>query len=156
MSMQIERARAEDAETIWTVRSNALRTQCAGHYEAELLAAWANSSAPKGFAKTVADTFHVIRDDERVVACGLILLETGSIEALFVDPTAFGKGYGRALLQHMQTLAQQHGLQRLTLNASLNAVGFYRTCGFTGETPNKHHSPSGFEIDCVAMEKRLT
>jgi GNAT superfamily N-acetyltransferase len=155
MSVQIEKARTEDAEAVWNLRSNALRTQCAGHYDAELLAKWSDACAPEGFAATVADGFYVIRDGERITACGLIALEKGSIEALFVDPTAFGKGYGRAMLHHLQTLAQQHGMKRLRLNATLNAAGFYRACGFTGEALGKHHSPSGFELDCVSMEKLI-
>jgi ribosomal protein S18 acetylase RimI-like enzyme len=158
MKLQIEKAQAEDAEAVWALRSNALRTQCAGHYDADLLTAWAGSSMPDGFAKTVADGFHVIREDDNkhIVACGLIVLEKGSIEALFVDPATFRKGYGRAMLQHLETLARQYGLSRLTLKATLNAAGFYRACGFTGDAIGKHQSPSGLELDCVLMEKSFT
>lgn len=155
MNVHIEKARAEDAAALWKLRSDALRTQCAGYYDAELLEAWAGSKMPEGFARDAAANFDVIRDGRRIVACGLVSLKDGSIDALFVDPAAFGQGHGRAMLEHLQAQAQQHGLQHLRLDASLNAVGFYRNCGFVGDKIGKYRSPSGFELDCMPMEKSI-
>jgi len=155
MKIQVEKARAEEAEAIWNLRCNALRAQCVGHYDADLLAAWAGSDMPDHFHKEAENNIHVIRDDGRIVAFGLLLLEDSRIAAMFVDPSAFGQGYGRTMLRYLEARAQQSGLKHLQLNASLNAVGFYRACGFVGDTMSKHHSPRGFVLDCVLMEKSI-
>ena len=155
MNREIEKAGAEHAEAIWNLRCTALRTQGAGHYDEKILAAWAGGSMPENFPNEIAKGCYIIREGERVIAFGLVALNTGRIEAVFVDPDCFGRGYGRRMVEHLQTLAQAHGVTHLSLNASLNAAGFYRALGYTGDAIGKHHSPRGYILDCVPMEKQL-
>jgi hypothetical protein len=37
----------------------------------------------------------------------------------------------------------------------LNAASFYRACGYVGEQPAIYHSPSGLELACIPMTKRI-
>ncbi|MDP9808114.1 GNAT superfamily N-acetyltransferase [Rhizobium tibeticum] len=41
------------------------------------------------------------------------------------------KGYGRALMVHLEALASSHSVEKLVVNAARDAVGFYRAFGWT-------------------------
>jgi len=63
---------------------------------------------------------------------GLILRDTTAwLDDLWVMPAYIGKGIGRLLFDHARQQAQQHGAQRLELEAEPNAVGFYQKMGAT-------------------------
>lgn len=58
------------------------------------------------------------------------LLPEGRIGRMAVLPAWRGRGVGRALLQHLMTLAQQQGMDTLTLHAQSQTLDFYRKAGF--------------------------
>lgn len=50
------------------------------------------------------------------------------VESLFIDPECFGKGVGKAFIDHMKS---HHAEVRLEVNEqNPQAVGFYQACGF--------------------------
>lgn len=56
------------------------------------------------------------------------------LEDLFVEPAHRGKGYGKALLQHLAQIAMARGCGRMewsVLDWNLPAIGFYRSVGAT-------------------------
>jgi GNAT superfamily N-acetyltransferase len=53
-----------------------------------------------------------------------------AIEAMFVDPPAQGMGVGAALVEELVAGAALRGMARISVAASLTALGFYRRCGF--------------------------
>ncbi len=57
--------------------------------------------------------------------------DAATIEGLFVDPPHQGMGIGQALLDHLLERAEQRGISRIGVAASLTAEGFYSRQGFT-------------------------
>jgi N-acetylglutamate synthase-like GNAT family acetyltransferase len=57
------------------------------------------------------------------------------LEALFVDPTYIGKGFGKALIIHAKIFAASLGAERLIIQGDPNAEKFYLAAGgeLTGE-----------------------
>jgi GNAT superfamily N-acetyltransferase len=51
------------------------------------------------------------------------------IDALFVDPSQIGKGYGRALLDHAKITAKSFGASALIIQSDPHAVVFYQRGG---------------------------
>lgn len=51
------------------------------------------------------------------------------VESLFIDPDHFGKGIGKAFIDHMKTSYQRVRLEVNEQNPK--AVGFYEACGFS-------------------------
>jgi GNAT superfamily N-acetyltransferase len=71
-------------------------------------------------------------DDEGSVlgmACVLPDGDTADLDALFVDPPAFGHGAGRALFDAAAALARRFGARRLTILADPHAASFYERRG---------------------------
>ncbi|WP_144213933.1 GNAT family N-acetyltransferase [Shewanella donghaensis] len=153
--MQIRKATIADAQTAFEIRNQAIWTQCKGHYDDDVLRVWTEGDLPQQFADVFAATGYVAIADGDIAGVGMIDVDTGMVDAMFVRPSAFGQGLGRAMLQHLESIAREAGCKKLILDASLNAVIFYRTCGFIGETQSIWHSPRGIDLACVPMEKSL-
>jgi N-acetylglutamate synthase-like GNAT family acetyltransferase len=89
------------------------------------------------------------------VATGMINLESGKIDALFVEPTHMNTGLGKHVLLYLEKLAIEAGLAQLHLSSTLNAALFYRTQGFVGDSIATYESPRGLSLACVPMVKTL-
>jgi putative acetyltransferase len=69
-----------------------------------------------------------IVEDERGTPQGFMIFADGTIEALFVDPAAHGRGYGSALIAHALSIEPQ---ARVDANEQAsNALPFYEARGF--------------------------
>lgn len=52
------------------------------------------------------------------------------LDALFVEPDTWGRGVGRALVDHCATMARERGATALHVVGNPHAEGFYKACGF--------------------------
>jgi putative acetyltransferase len=66
--------------------------------------------------------------DENDRPLGFMLIDKGHMEALFIDPAAFGRGIGTALVRH--GLALHPGMTTDVNEQNEQAVGFYERMGF--------------------------
>jgi GNAT superfamily N-acetyltransferase len=151
----IRKALADDAAVAWQIRNAAINSECKGHYPAELLAIWSDGPATEEFAQFVAEHVFVATIDETVVGTGMIDCSTGRVDAIFVRPDMLRRGIGRQIVSFLEGVARTAGLTELTLDSTLNAAAFYRSCGFVGDTAAKYRSPRGVTLDCIPMTKRL-
>lgn len=69
-----------------------------------------------------ADTF-VIRSTGAVVGTGT--LRGSEIQTVFVDPEYHGSGFGRRLMEQLESLARSRGVSEITLRSSLTSRSFY-------------------------------
>ncbi|MFA0306419.1 GNAT family N-acetyltransferase [Vibrio splendidus] len=151
----IRKAAESDAQDIFDIRSRAIVEKCSAYYSEEQLSIWTEGGMSDGFISDVVQTFHVSEVDGRVIGSGKINIETGMVDAIFVDPDFSGKGAAKQMLQFLEELAIQHNLPLMKLESTLNAAAFYRACGFIGDELSTYHSPRGISLDCIPMEKPL-
>lgn len=52
------------------------------------------------------------------------------LDALFVEPDAWGQGIGRALIDHCCSIAKESGAEYLCVVGNPHAEGFYHACDF--------------------------
>jgi GNAT superfamily N-acetyltransferase len=154
--LSVRKAKREDAQAAWDIRKAAILHQCAGHYPMDDLKIWTAGALSQPFIDAVEKHFYVAIYDDQVVGTGMINLETGKIDAIFVHPGHMKMGVGRKVVEYLELLARDEGLKELHLESTLNAAPFYRTCGFSGDEPGTYQSPTGLCLDCVPMVKLLT
>ena len=154
-TVSIRKATADDAAASFAIRREAIRAKCPGHYPSEDLEAWTAGTISETFARRVAETFYVATVDDAAVGTGMIDLKTGKLDAIFVLPGHIGHGIGRALVEYLETLAVDAGLDAIHLEATLNAAPFYRVLGFEGENRSVYESTLGVRLACVPMTKIL-
>ena len=151
----IRKARKDDAQEVWDVRNAAILGLCTGYYSQDDLALWTQGELTRKFTEAVEDSFYVAVIDDRVVGTGMIDLESGKLDAIFVHPSFMREGIGRQMLLFLERLARDASLTRLFLDSTLNAAAFYRTCGFVGDAVAKYQSPRGITLACIPMTKTL-
>ena len=151
----IRKAHKDDAQEIWGIRNAAINSQCKDHYSPEELEIWTNGETTEQFVEAVEDSFYVATLDGHVVGTGMINLESGKVDAIFIHPSHMRAGIGRQVLLHLEKLAFDAGLAQLCLDSTLNAAPFYRECGFVGDSVAQYKSPRGISLDCIPMSKKL-
>jgi len=145
-----------DLAQLWELRTRALRAGCAAHYPPAVIDTWCASAPPASLPLLVrAGGARVAEEEGNVVGYAILDLNTGEVEAAFVAPAHQGRGIARQLLGELETMAQERGLARLFLSASLNAVPAYERAGFRQVRAELYPHRSGIDIPSVFMEKML-
>jgi putative acetyltransferase len=126
----IRPAKPADAEALCALHKASVRALCLGAYTADEIEAWLREREPQGFRHAMTDggeTMLVAEHDGAVV--GFASIKATVLYGLYVDP-AKGRGAGRVLLLAAEDEVRRRGASVLSLQATLNAVPFYRKHGF--------------------------
>lgn len=145
-----------DLSALWALRTRAVRAGCAAHYPAQVIDIWCAAPAPASLPLLVqAGGAVVAEEDGKVVGYAVLNLESGELDAAFVEPSHQGRGIALQLLQQLESMASERGLARLFLSASLNAVAFYERAGFVSLREELYPHRCGIDLASVFMEKQL-
>ncbi|KAA8554572.1 MULTISPECIES: GNAT family N-acetyltransferase [Pseudomonas] len=153
--LEIKRATPTDANAAFDIRRAAIRSQCIGAYTAEQMALWTRGKAEDGYSALMDKPFYLGWLNGEPVATGMLDLANNEVGALFVLPAFTGRGYGKAMLDHLEQVARELAIEEVVLDATLNAASFYRACGYVGDEQAIYHSPSGLQLACIPMKKHL-
>ncbi|RXT63081.1 GNAT family N-acetyltransferase [Pseudomonas syringae] len=153
--LQVRRAKRCDAEAAFNIRFQAIQNQCNSVYTHDQVVAWTCVPLTDKYRSWVEKDYYLACVDGVPVATGVINLESGELEAIFVLPSFMGQGIGKKMVTHLEHLAREAGLTEIHLEATLNAEMFYQRCGFTGSAHAVYISPSGLRLACVPMRKQL-
>lgn len=150
------RATPADLHTLWDLRTRAIRATCASHYPAAIIDAWCAAPPPDKLPLLLeAGGGLVEEEDGQVLGYAILDLETGELDAAFVDPAHQGRGIAGRLLATLDAMASERGLRRLFLSSSLNAVPVYKRAGYVALRREIYPHRSGIQLESVYMEKRL-
>ena len=154
--MTIRRARATDADAVGRVHRSAIRELCRTHYTDEQIEAWSGPRPAGHFAEVIrAKEFYVAEEGGEVVGFGSLNPEACEVDAVYVAPAAAGRGVGTELLRTVEARARELGLKRLSVDASLNAVGFYERAGFELQGTGTHRLGNAVDLPCAHLSKEL-
>ncbi|MGH8853927.1 MAG: GNAT family N-acetyltransferase [Telluria sp.] len=150
------RALAADIPALWALRTRAVRASCASHYAQDIIEAWCAAAPPEQLPALLEAGGGLLEEVHgQVLGFAVLNLETGELDAAFVDPAHQGRGVARRLLAALDALAAQHGLRRLFLSSSLNAVPAYERAGYVALRREAYPHRSGVMLESVTMEKLL-
>ena len=153
--LEIKRATQADAEVAFDIRLQAIRAQCIGAYTAEQMMLWTRGKAEDGYSALMEKPFYLGCLNGEPVATGMLDLANNEVGALFVLPAFTGRGYGKAMLDHLEHVARELAIEEVVLDATLNAASFYRASGYVGDEQAIYHSPSGLQLACIPMKKQI-
>jgi len=151
----IRRATPDDARIAFDIRRLASRHQCIGAYSQQQMLDWTKGAAEDGYDTLMDEHFYLGCIQGEAVATGMLDLDYREIGAIFIRPDFMQRGLGKRVLFFLEDLARDLGLTEVCLDATLNAVDFYRRCGYVGEESAIYQSPSGLQLACVPMVKKL-
>ncbi len=144
-----------DAEALCALHKASVRTLCLGAYSADEIEAWLRERDPQGVrhAMTQGGETVLVAECEGTVV-GFVSIKEAVLFGLYVDP-ATGRGAGRVLLAAAEDEVRRRGATVLSLQATLNAVPFYRRHGFM----RQHRSTmrrGGRDLAVLDMTKTLS
>ena len=141
---------------MWTLRTRAVRLSCASHYPPDVLDAWCASPPPERLPGLVeAGGALVAEEDGKMLGYAILDLDSGEVDAVFVDPGQQGRGIAMGLLAALEAMAVARGVRGLYLSASLNAVPFYECAGFVSVREETYPHRSGLGLRSMFMAKML-
>jgi GNAT superfamily N-acetyltransferase len=142
----IRRAAASDAASIAGIMRSAIRALPPGAHSPAALAAW--SSLPALYHRWAmgpgGETYLVAERAGRRV--GYAALRGRELTAVFVRPSASGRGVGAALVRAALRLARRRGERAVSVVAAASAVSFYERLGFRGGRPVSVPLPGGARL----------
>ncbi|MGD8562515.1 MAG: GNAT family N-acetyltransferase [Desulfarculaceae bacterium] len=154
--VHIRPARPDDAEGICRAHHGAVEALAGGHYQEEVLQAWAGNVTVEAINNGLkqAEIIFLVAESLGEIA-GFGVLGGGYIRAVYVHPAHQRKGIGSLILGQLEAQARALGTIALRLDASLNAEPFYRSHGYRvlKKAVFKLNQDTG--MDSLVMEKRL-
>lgn len=125
--LNIRPAARADAPRIHELHAASVRALCGAHYAPGVIEGWLRDRSAAGYHEAI-DRGEVFVAEEDGALAGFGEAVPGEIAAVFVDPARAGRGIGTALARHALRIAQS--APPVVLEATLNAVPFYRRLGF--------------------------
>jgi GNAT superfamily N-acetyltransferase len=153
----VRRAGEEDCEGIWHVHMRAIKEIANSYYTPAEIEAWASPRKPEHYVESVRNKeFYVAEQDGVVIGFGTLNHKQKEIEAVYVSPAVVRRGVGLAILRRLEERSLDLGIKSLKIDASLNAVPFYKSAGYESQKEMKHRLANGVEISCILMTKDLS
>ena len=145
-------ARRDDAATVFSITEASIRGLAGAAYSPAQLENWMGERTPAFYEELIARGRMTIclRNG---FAVGFVDAEPGEVTRLFVLPETAGSGIGRRLLEIGIAQARLGHSGPIRLEATTNAEGFYRKCGFRSVGRGCFsHGLGGEPIEIVHME----
>lgn len=152
--MYVRPATREDRTALPTLHTASVRAFGPDGYGTEQVQEWAGAGerSPEDYEVDAEDEqFTVAVRKGEIAGFGHVVLDAGEVHAVYVHPDHAGHGVGSALLAELEGYARGRELSALSLQSSLNAVGFYEQAGY--ERVGEGESPGGLAV--VEMRKML-
>lgn len=169
MSVEIRPATPEDGPAIGAVHVASWRAGYAGLVSAERLAALDPVARGRTWGERISagSTLRVLVVDGRVVGFAGTEPSRDPDEAegvreltvLYLEPSAWGRGLGRRLLDHVVAEATTAGAREMTLwtfAENARALRCYEAAGFEPDATEKRWDPEGEDLLEVRLRRPLT
>lgn len=159
--LSIRPAQAGDAERLIHIHFAAVHGIAEKFYPTTVLNAWSPTPSASRYEwmssmiDSATNSVLVAQVEQAIGGFAIYISQSGLIQALYVDPQFAGRGLGKALLAVIENQLTQASVSAVRLNASHNAVEFYRRAGFQVLAPTTQTLSDGTPLECVAMQKPL-
>lgn len=155
-SMIIRYATDDDCHAIYTLHVDSIKFYCSPFYSENAITAWVKLKSPDEYKCNQLDKIVVVAEKEaQILGFGQLDLNKKCVTSLYMRPTMTGKGIGKLILEKIEHIAQNNGINELKLNSTLNAVTFYHHMGYGEDIKTIFTLSSGVNLDCVEMRKSL-
>lgn len=157
VDLQFRQAEPRDAAEILAVKRTAIESTD-GTYDETQVEAWRPSEeALPAFEHAMESEQFVVllaETDSEAAGYGVLNVEEGRIDAVFVDPEYAGLGVGTSLVGQLETRARMLGRKELTIVSSLNARAFYESLGYE-MVGARTRTIDGVDLEFVTVRKEL-
>ena len=154
----IREMNAADRDSIIFIHKQSIYGLCKGNYSEPEMKAWAGFFTPVLFDAGMKDESNVgvvAVDSDTIIGFGFFNADAGELRALYILPQYIGHGAGSRIMARLEDMAKEKQISRLSLQSTINAVGFYQKFGYQNIKTEMHQINDEVSIACVRMEKDL-
>ena len=145
-------ARQGDGQSVFELTWASVKGLAKNHYSAEVIANWMGERSPAYYENLIDRGLMVVAEQSGIII-GFVDAEPGELTRLFILPSAAGSGLGTRLLQIGIEQARRGHNGPVKVEATLNAVEFYKKHGFKVLMRGyASHSFGGPPISIIHME----
>ena len=146
----IQPMRSEEAEEISRLIVASVREGLSTRYSPEVVEGLARGNGVEAVRNHgPKQTDYGLHSGDRIVA--MIGLKRNEVGHLYVHPAHYRKGLGRTLVEFATKKFREAGYKDMMVMASLNAVDFYKRCGFTEQSHGSFKVGAGLDLEYVRM-----
>ena len=150
MNILIRPAQRKDAVRLHELHTVSVRTLCKSHYSKDIIDGWLMNRTPDGYHDPIdSHALFIAELESQIVGFGEAV--PGRIVAVFVDPMYIHRGIGTMILNHAVGMARDDQTGPVRLEATLNALEFYKHSGFL-EIKHSTVPRNGVVVPVVIME----
>lgn len=161
---RLRRAEPEDASAIHAAHMRSIVETCSRDYRPDQIDAWGRRpyDEARRRADIARDTVLVVEVEGAVEGFGRLRVTDGDAVAeimqLYLTPTVQHCGAGKAVLRALVDTAAGRGASSVKLTATITALPFYVSQGFTVAGPQYLFplATSGVGVECTPLVKHLT
>jgi GNAT superfamily N-acetyltransferase len=157
MKVVVRRMDEKDARAYLETHRASATGVLSADYPPEVIAAWDRPITDQSVAAFLdnpdGEICVVAELGGEIVGIGSVVPHLEQLRACYVAPKGLRQGVGTAIVRRLETIAREHGVDRLELHATTTAEPFYQHLGYVSEGRVTHRSSSGVEMDAVLMTK---
>jgi GNAT superfamily N-acetyltransferase len=130
VTVTIRRFRAGDADAIADLVQVCLRTVNSRDYPPEIIDRMCAHHVPSRIVELAAQRQMFVAETAAEGIAGTVSREGNKVHTMFVRPGLAGRGIGRQLMRHIESLAAGEGHDHMEAGASITGHGFYQRLGY--------------------------
>ncbi|MBU6414655.1 GNAT family N-acetyltransferase [Patescibacteria group bacterium] len=151
MEITIRKAKKADAKSIAELHKKVVREVNSEFYSPEAIKEWIKDISETNVIYQLHNSDWIVAvEDDKLVGFGQYSVIDGEIYQINVEPNFLKQKIGKSLYDYMEDKFKIAGKEKIFLNATLNAVGFYQRLGFV----RKGKNAIGL-VNMIKMEKSL-
>ena len=128
-TLSIRKATTADASEISNLIISSLRQTNTQDYSPDIIDRVVNNFTPEKVTELIKSRQVFIASQHNHII-GTVSLDSTNIRSLFVHPEKQHCGFGFALMQYIENIAKEHGIDCLSVPSSVTAEGFYKKLGY--------------------------
>ena len=155
--IRIRNATQDDIEPFKEVIKSSILVLCKDFYTPDQIKALLGQFPDFDlYAKWIDERVLIVAENNGVViGFAQYTPELALIEAVHVEPSMARSGIGNMLVNAIEKVAMSQGASKISLESSLNAVEFYKKCGYQRKQSSSYLCKDGVTLETVSFEKVL-
>ena len=159
--IRIRTATPEDAVSLIHVHYASVHSIPENFYSPEIIDLWSPKPDDRRYAwmsgliSKGEAIIMIAQNSDEILGFSIVLPKQAELRALYVTSTAHGQGIGQMLLEALEENARGQGINKIHLNASLNAQSFYLQNGYGSDGLSTLGLSDQLEMPCIKMSKVL-
>lgn len=138
--MRIEKAREYEVDVMLDIRASAILRDAGSAFSESDVEKWAAKRDATSLRRHIQDgEVWVARQSGDQIA-GWAWRNGARVKQIYVASQCQRQGIGRRLLAFLENQMRDEGLHETSTNAALNAIAFYRSCGYAAVPEEQHET----------------